>query len=442
MHFTAKRICAALTAGLMSGLLLVPSSAVIAAEIKPEDKNGDGVIDVFDYLLAKRETVAQSNPVEVVLTGTAAAPGSIVPVDLSIAANPGCESISFLLDYAEDCTLASEPKTDLLLKPQSPYVEYDDELKVVLFSSSEHSLIAESGSFMQLEFRIPADAAPGTDYAFTLRNVSAYGADHEEMPVRIQTGTVHVAADAPLMTGTAAPVKSVTTETTAAVTTMPGEDTAGTTTTTTATTYRQKGIDVSQWQAKIDFNAVRDDGIEFVILRAGYGKYASQVDSKFVVNYNNAKAAGLPVGAYWYSYAHNAEEAREEAKACMEVLGDRKFEFPIAYDFEESWQMKYSKEKIESIICAFGEELEKNGYYVSVYSFASAFTYNISKTVKDRYDAFVAHYGVSKPAYKGPYGVWQYSSTGRVNGISVKVDRDYAYKDYQRIIQTYHLNGY
>ncbi|MBR5372952.1 MAG: hypothetical protein IK130_12160 [Oscillospiraceae bacterium] len=439
MHFPAKRVCAAWMAGLVGSLMLIPSFSVIAAEIKAEDRNGDGVIDVFDYLLAKRETVAQSNPVEIKLAGMEVAPGSTVPVQLSFGANPGCENLCFLLDYSEGCTLVSKPKIKSLLKPQSPYTEVDDETNVVLFISVENSLVTESGSFMELDIQIPADAAPGTEYSFAMRNVHAFGSDHEEMPVRFDFGKITVSPTAPLVT---LPASDQPADRNPVVTTMPNEGEGGETTETTVSTFCMDGIDVSQWQAKIDFNAVRDAGTEFVILRAGYGKYASQVDSKFVVNYDNAKAAGLPVGAYWYSYAKNEDEARLEAAACMEVLGDRKFEFPIAYDFEEPFQMKYSKAKIESIICAFCDELEKNGYYCSIYSFASAFTYNFSQTVKDRFDAFVAHYGVSKPAYKGPYGVWQYSSTGRVDGISVNVDRDYAYRNYPYIIKSNHLNGF
>lgn len=445
MHLPIRRIRAALMAALMSSFLLVPCTTAIADELQPEDKNGDGIVDVFDYLLAKRETAANSTPVEMILNGTAAAPGSTVTVTMAFEANPGCERISFLLDYPTECPIADDPNTNLLLNKQAPFCDYDNELGVVCFATANPKLIADSGDILEMAFEIPADAALGTEYSFGLRNVHAYGENSEELPVRSTLGTITVTDSVPVVTAVAAPEESVTTtttvtEVTGTVTTMPEEE--GEATTTTTTTFRMKGLDVSQWQGKIDFEKVRDAGIEFVILRAGYGYKSSQIDKQFVSNYKKATEAGIPVGAYWYSYAHNADEAKLEAQACMEVLGDRKFEFPIAYDFEESYQMKYSKSKICSIICAFCEELEANGYYCSVYSYASAFTWNINQTVKDRYDAFVAHYGVSKPGYKGPYGVWQYSSTGRVDGISVKVDRDYAYKDYPYIMKTYNLNGY
>lgn len=446
MHFSTKRICAAAMAALMSSALLVPNAVVLADELKPEDKNGDGVIDVFDYLLAKRETVANSTPVEMTLSGAETAPGGLVTVTMSFAANPGCERLSFLLDYSTDCTMTDKPDTKLLLDKQSPYCEYDEELGVVSFASLDTKLVTDTGNFLQMEFQIPPDAEPGTEYSFAVRNARAYGEGSEEIPVRTTLGSIVVSADAPLVTK--APELSQgtgsTTTTTTAVSEVTGttDTTESAATTTTTTTFHMNGIDVSQWQGKIDFQKVKDAGTEFVILRAGYGNRTSQVDKTFVTNYANAKAAGLPVGAYWYSYAKTEEDARAEAKACLEVLGDRKFELPIAYDFEEPFQMKYSKEKIASLICAFCDELEAQGYYCSVYSFASAFTYNINQTVKDKYDVFVAHYGVKKPAYKGKYGVWQYSSTGRVDGITVNVDRDYAYKDYPAIMKKYHLNGY
>ena len=89
-----------------------------------------------------------------------------------------------------------------------------------------------------------------------------------------------------------------------------------------------RGIDVSVHNGNIDWNRVKNDGIGFAILRAGYGKQVSQKDKKFEENYNGAKAAGIPVGAYWYSYARNVDEARQEAEACITILRGKKFEYP------------------------------------------------------------------------------------------------------------------
>ena len=102
-----------------------------------------------------------------------------------------------------------------------------------------------------------------------------------------------------------------------------------------------RGIDVSKWQGNINFQKVKDSGISFVIIRAGYGKLPSQKDKCFEENYCKAKASGLDVGVYWYSYAMSVDEAREEAKACLSVIKGKQFEFPVYFDLEE--QKQFSK---------------------------------------------------------------------------------------------------
>ena len=101
-----------------------------------------------------------------------------------------------------------------------------------------------------------------------------------------------------------------------------------------------KGIDVSSWQGIVDYKKVKAGDIDFVIIRAGFGRETSQKDNCFEQNYSAAKAAGLDVGAYWYSYADSAEDAVREAKACMEVIKGKKFEYPIYFDLEEQSQFK------------------------------------------------------------------------------------------------------
>ena len=96
-----------------------------------------------------------------------------------------------------------------------------------------------------------------------------------------------------------------------------------------------KGIDVSVHNGNIDWNRVKSAGIDFAILRAGYGRVASQKDEKFEANYAGAKAAGVPVGAYWYSYATTPDEAKLEAEVCVSILRGKQFEYPIWFDLEE-----------------------------------------------------------------------------------------------------------
>lgn len=99
-----------------------------------------------------------------------------------------------------------------------------------------------------------------------------------------------------------------------------------------------KGIDVSQYQQNIDFKKVKASGVDFVIIRAGYGKYAHQKDPYFESHYKAAKAAGLKVGAYWYSYAATVVEAKAEAQTCINAIKGKTFEYPIYFDLEERSQ--------------------------------------------------------------------------------------------------------
>lgn len=100
-----------------------------------------------------------------------------------------------------------------------------------------------------------------------------------------------------------------------------------------------KGIDVSKFQGKVDWAAVKASGeVDFVIIRAGYGRETSQEDVQFKNNYVGCKMNNIPVGAYWYSYAESVEDARQEARACLEVIKGKQFEYPIYFDIEEKFQ--------------------------------------------------------------------------------------------------------
>lgn len=199
-----------------------------------------------------------------------------------------------------------------------------------------------------------------------------------------------------------------------------------------------KGIDVSQYQGNIDFSKVKTD---FVIIRAGYGKYVSQKDPYFERNYEKAKAAGINVGAYWYSYANSVEDAKAEARACLEVIKNKTFEFPIYFDLEERMQFNRGRIFCDSIVKAFCGELEKAGYFAGLYISRSPLQTYISTDVAKRYALWIAEYG-PKLNYAGTYGMWQYSSTGRVAGISGDVDMDICYVDYPKIIKNAGLNGF
>ncbi len=246
--------------------------------------------------------------------------------------------------------------------------------------------------------------------------------------------------------------KTNTTTATTKATTTTAKTTAKPAATTTVITYATKpgigagaifeGVDVSVYQGNIDWNKAKADGIEFAIMRAGYGKYVSQKDKYFDQNMKNAKAAGLPCGVYWFSYALTPEDAIKEADACYEVIKNYKLEYPVSFDMETESQMKLPKETVAQIIEAFCGRMESYGYYTTLYTYASFLNYKVDDRIFDKYDIWVAHYNTSKPAFNRNYGLWQYSCTGSVWGITGNVDRDYVYLDYERIIKNAHLNGF
>lgn len=202
-----------------------------------------------------------------------------------------------------------------------------------------------------------------------------------------------------------------------------------------------KGIDVSVHNGSIDWQKVKNSGIQFAILRAGYGREFSQKDVRFEENYRNAKAAGIPVGAYWYSYAMTPEEARLEADVFLSVIKGKQFEMPVYFDLEEKKQFDLGKEKVSAIMRAFLERVESAGYFTGLYGSASSLKTHTADDIKSRYTIWLAHW-TQQTDYSGAYGIWQYSSDGKVNGISGNVDLDIAYVDFPAIIKNKRLNGY
>ena len=199
------------------------------------------------------------------------------------------------------------------------------------------------------------------------------------------------------------------------------------------------GHDVSKHQGVIDWSKVKTD---FAILRAGFGRYTSQKDPQFERNYAGAKAAGIPVGAYWYSYARSAEEAREEANACLQVLKGKQFEFPIYFDIEDSTQGNLGKAVLTAMCEAFCDTLEKAGYFAGVYASTYWFTNKLDHArLASKYTIWLADYraGYNKTLKRDMH---QYTSNGHVDGIAGRVDRNTCTRDFPGIIKKAGLNGY
>ena len=203
-----------------------------------------------------------------------------------------------------------------------------------------------------------------------------------------------------------------------------------------------RGIDVSEHPGKIQWSRVKAAGIGFAVIRAGYGRELSQKDAQFEANYAGCTSAGIPAGAYWYSYAVTPEEARQEAAVCLRVLRGKSFAFPVYFDLEERRALALGRAACTAIAQAFLETVEQAGYFVGIYSSKSHLENYLTEELRKRYAVWVAHYGVKQTDYAGQHGMWQYSSTGSVDGIGGNVDLNECYTDYAAIISGKKLNGY
>ena len=204
-----------------------------------------------------------------------------------------------------------------------------------------------------------------------------------------------------------------------------------------------KGIDVSHHNGTVDWDKVKDDGIDFAILRCGYGrKSVRQIDKQFERNYRECKRVGIPVGVYHYSYAKSADDARIEADFMLELISGKQFEYPVVFDIEDPGQEAYSRDVLTEITIAFCEKIESAGYYISIYSNADWFTNKLDLEKLKPYDKWLAHW-VESPKWGSSFGgLWQYTDSGRVDGIETKVDMNISYRDYPSIIKRAGLNGY
>lgn len=188
----------------------------------------------------------------------------------------------------------------------------------------------------------------------------------------------------------------------------------------------KKGIDVSYAQGNIDFSKVNKNEVQFAIIRSSFGWEANQKDNQFERNYANFKKLNIPVGAYHYSYATNAEEGKKEADYCYRCIKGKSFELPIYFDIEDNSVIKYGKRKLTDAVIAFCEQMKKYGYRVGVYTNPSWLnSYLYKDELIGKYNIWLAHWDVSSPAYT--CGIWQYGVGGKgsVSGISGEIDLDY-----------------
>lgn len=208
-------------------------------------------------------------------------------------------------------------------------------------------------------------------------------------------------------------------------------------------TITANGIDVSSHQGRIDWERVKAAGVQFAIIRAGYG--LTHVDPQFKRNAAECNRLGIPCGAYWFSYATTPKKAQHEALALLDLVKPYRMEYPLCFDLEYD-TLRYAKQQGVTIgkaqatahAKAFLSEIEKAGYYAMNYANKDYLLNMFNMVSLARYDLWYALWGAKKDR---DCGLWQYSSGGRVAGISGNVDLNNAYKDYPAIIQAKGLNG-
>ena len=220
-----------------------------------------------------------------------------------------------------------------------------------------------------------------------------------------------------------------------------------------------KLIDVSKWDGKINWSKVKAAGINYAIIRCGYGSNkTSQDDKYFSYNVRNARAAGVQIGVYLYSYAYDESSAKSEADHVLrllksESLSASKLTLPVYYDLEEQAgtskpcvkvdgkKKSISNSMLGKMAAAFASKITASGYKMGVYANKSWWTNYLtaSQFNNSSWSKWVAQYFYDSGklcTYTGKYDIWQYSSTGKVNGISTNVDMNYLYKNFSSSILT------
>lgn len=203
-----------------------------------------------------------------------------------------------------------------------------------------------------------------------------------------------------------------------------------------------KGIDIYRGQGAVDWSAVKESGVQFVILKAGGSDDGFYTDAAFERNYAGAKAAGIAVGAYYYVGRNCTSKADgiADAKRFAKIIEGKQFEFPVYIDLEAT--SPADRTGATDACIGFCEYMESQGYYCGIYaSDISGFIDRLELKRLSEFDKWVARYG-SQPKMVSAYGIWQYSDTGHVPGISGNVDLDECYVNYPALIVSNGLNGF
>lgn len=216
-----------------------------------------------------------------------------------------------------------------------------------------------------------------------------------------------------------------------------------------------KGIDISKYQGytygglkgqtRVDFCSLKRLGYNFVMLRAGYGMYHSQMDIAFNSHYIAALRAGLHIGAYHYSYARSVSEALKEADCFLGWIEGRRLEYPVAFDIEDESLKCLGKERLTDIAFAWMEKVQTAGFYTMLYTNPNWASNCLDMDRLAGFDVWLACY-TDKQRRNELYtrslpGIWQYTPNLYLRNVYPgDLDGDIAYKDYAEIIKKAGLN--
>ncbi|MDO4199014.1 MAG: glycoside hydrolase family 25 protein [Erysipelotrichaceae bacterium] len=192
------------------------------------------------------------------------------------------------------------------------------------------------------------------------------------------------------------------------------------------------GIDVSEFQDTIDWKKVKDDGVDFAFLRIGRRGATTGLlydDTEFENNYKGAKENNIPIGVYFFSQAINDSEIDEEVDFVLNALKGKEINLPIVFDLEEVYVSEgtprandMSKEEKTARALRFCTKIEENGYKAMIYTGLYWAENSYDMEALSDFPVWFAHYGVDYPGLEVPFEIWQYSNTGKVDGIDGDVD--------------------
>lgn len=198
-----------------------------------------------------------------------------------------------------------------------------------------------------------------------------------------------------------------------------------------------KGIDVSEFQGSIDWAKVKADGIKFAILRCGYGMNIKGQDDKYIErNIQECERIGMPFGVYLFSYANTIEKAKSEAEHTLRIIKGHTLAMGVWYDIEDNnTSGSVSKETLTNIINTYCNTIKNAGYNVGIYANLNWLNNKIGASIQEKWPVWVAQY-YKECQYKKDYIMWQYSSSGKVDGISNNVDMNYFYGELDNFADT------